>query len=254
MEIAFIGTGNVATNLSRIFFEKGHKIIQIIGHTASSASSLARSFKCPFSSDYKELVLNADLYFLCVKDDVIEEIIKDIPVVNGMMVHTSGSTSMEIMITRFENCGVFYPLQSFSKFKKIDLSDTPILIEANSPENEILLKDFSKNISSTISIMNSNQRMAIHICGVFAGNFANHMYSLSHHLAKKHNLPFEYLFPLISETAEKIKHRAPIASQTGPAVRKDLVTLQKHKEFLKTSPDLTEIYETISESIIKFSR
>jgi predicted short-subunit dehydrogenase-like oxidoreductase (DUF2520 family) len=57
--------------------------------------------------------------------------------------------------------------------------------------------------------------------------------------------------PLIKETISKALEEGPERSQTGPAVRNDLNTIEKHLELLSFSPDLQNIYKEITNSIIK---
>jgi predicted short-subunit dehydrogenase-like oxidoreductase (DUF2520 family) len=254
MDIIFIGAGNVATNLAKAFSKAGHTIIQVVSKNASSASALARNFQCPFTTQLKETSLTADIYLVCVNDAAIEQAIVGMPVVNGLVAHTSGSTHIDVFQNKFLNFGVLYPLQSFSKFREPDLSSTPFFIEGNLYQAVKTLSELASGISPKIQVIDSAQRMALHVCGIFASNFSNHMYALAYELSKNYNLPFEVFFPLIHETAEKIKHRAPKTAQTGPAVRRDQNILDKHEQFLSAYPELLEIYKAVSNSIDKFSR
>ena len=104
-------------------------------------------------------------------------------------------------------------------------------------------------LTSKVLPADSARRAAIHLSGVFACNFANHMYALSAHLLEKHGLPFDAMLPLIDETARKVHGLHPRNAQTGPAVRKDGNVMNKHLEMLVEEPELREIYKMISYSI-----
>ena len=54
--------------------------------------------------------------------------------------------------------------------------------------------------------------------------------------------------PLIKETAEKIQSLSPSEAQTGPAIRKDYETIEKHIDFL-TNENQKEIYKILTKSI-----
>jgi hypothetical protein len=64
--------------------------------------------------------------------------------------------------------------------------------------------------------------------------------------------PFEVLKPLILETVDKAIELGPENSQTGPAKRHDLNTIKKHLDLLSFSPDLKNIYDLISKSIMDY--
>ena len=69
-------------------------------------------------------------------------------------------------------------------------------------------------------------------------------------LCKAHQLSFDLLRPLIAETAQKIEALSPEAAQTGPALRNDTMTLQRHLEIIQ-DPTLKTIYNTLTTSIQK---
>jgi predicted short-subunit dehydrogenase-like oxidoreductase (DUF2520 family) len=91
----------------------------------------------------------------------------------------------------------------------------------------------------------------MHIAGVFACNFTNHMYALAEEILHAHKISFSVLFPLIRETSEKVKLNSPKSMQTGPVVRNDQITINKHIELLQNAPDLKKMYLIVSESIKK---
>ena len=60
------------------------------------------------------------------------------------------------------------------------------------------------------------------------------------------------LNPLINETISKAIEVGPENSQTGPAVRNDKNTIEKHLELLSFSPELQKIYKEMTQSIIEY--
>jgi hypothetical protein len=65
----------------------------------------------------------------------------------------------------------------------------------------------------------------------------------------KEGLDFKLLIPLIQETALSVTKLSPSKAQTGPAVRNDSSTIEKHLQLLKKYPDLEQIYKLFTESI-----
>ena len=63
-------------------------------------------------------------------------------------------------------------------------------------------------------------------------------------------LGFDLIRSLIAETAAKVQAHLPAEVQTGPAIRKDEITIQKHLELLKDQPQFQEIYRLLSQSIV----
>ena len=71
-------------------------------------------------------------------------------------------------------------------------------------------------------------------------------------IAEKAGVPFEIFFPLLRETMAKAMDIGPERSQTGPAVRNDQNTIERHMDLLSFSPELKKIYSEITMSIINY--
>ena len=102
--------------------------------------------------------------------------------------------------------------------------------------------------------MNSEERKVLHLAGIVASNFSNHMYSLSEEVLGSRGMDFEILKPLILETASKVMEIEPTAAQTGPASRNDKEVIAEHIDLLKGNPELQKIYTFVSDSITNYSR
>jgi predicted short-subunit dehydrogenase-like oxidoreductase (DUF2520 family) len=249
--IIIIGTGRVARQLSPALFRSGMNILQVFGRDIKKAEAIARPCKARAVSSYHDLDAGADLIILCVSDQAISEIIDSIQIDNGLVVHTSGSVPIGVFSGHYKNYGVFYPLQTFSGDRKADFNEIPILIEANNPHNESLLTFLALKLSSRVQLVDSATRLAIHAAAVFANNFTNYIYIVAQDILKTANLDFDLLGPLIRETAEKALSKNPTDVQTGPALRNDRETIDRHLKLLENNKDYRHLYELLSEMIIK---
>lgn len=82
-------------------------------------------------------------------------------------------------------------------------------------------------------------------------NFSNHLFALAEQFCKKENIDFKLLEPLIFETANRLSIYSPNEVQTGPAIRNDVFTLDKHIQLLRNHPRLKYMYLKLTESIMK---
>ncbi|HBF89036.1 MAG TPA: DUF2520 domain-containing protein [Bacteroidales bacterium] len=251
-KIAIIGSGNLATNLAINLSNKDFDIVQIYSRNIENAIELAKQTNSEPISDLALLTKQADLYIVAVSDSAISEVVSKINIKNKLVVHTSGSVSVNVFGNKFENFGIFYSLQTFSKSTIVDFNNIPILIEANNIQNLNNLTNLARCLSNTVRVISSEDRQKIHIAAVFANNFTNHMYSLSQQYLESNNLDIELLKPLIIETAHKILDNNPKDIQTGPARRNDKITIEKHIEMLKNKPEFQKLYSFVSESILNF--
>ncbi|AQY21763.1 Rossmann-like and DUF2520 domain-containing protein [Riemerella anatipestifer] len=246
MEIVIIGSGNVAFHLNNAFYEANIKVSQLFGRNEDALKLMSETTKIPYSTNTLQ---NADLYIICVKDDVVAEVSQIIKNENALVVHTSGSMPKDILEGNYRK-GCFYPLQTFSKSKVLDYTEIPFFIEAENTQDLNILKNLALRISPRVQEADYEKRKYIHLTAVFACNFVNHLYARAKEIADSQNIPFNYFIPLIEETMDKIYYLDPKKAQTGPAVRNDARVLELHKQLITDETQL-EIYNLMNQSIKK---
>jgi len=243
--IVILGSGNVATHMFQALqSSKICTVIQVYNHKRSSLLKFENSV--PLTTDISALK-PADLYLICLKDDVIEYTAEQIKTKAGIIAHTSGNQGL---LTSPKNSGVFYPLQTFSKTFELDYSTIPFCLEANSEENLSLLKTIASSISQHQYEISSTQRQTLHLAAVFVCNFTNHLYAVGEDICLQEKIPFDILKALIKETADKVQSQSPSEVQTGPAVRRDEKTITNHLKQLN-SKDYKAIYNLMTTSILQ---
>ncbi len=249
--ITFIGAGNVAWHLARAFYEKGMPIKQVYSRTTAKAQELALKVAAEFTSDFAEIQPTADLYIIAVTDDIIQEIPDNISFKEKLTVHTAGSISISVFEGKLKNYGVFYPLQTFTKKRKLEWVNIPFCVEANNEENRKTLFQLAQLLSDNVHNINSAERKKLHLAAVIASNFTNYMYKLADEYLAENRLSFDLLKPLIMETAEKIGELTPFNAQTGPAMRNNTKIMEEHLHMLEENPQVKKIYELLSRAINK---
>ena len=248
-KVVIIGSGNVAWHLAHYLPFCGGCITQIYSRNKDAAEALAASLGTDFTSNVRDIYSNADFYIYAIKDDALSTVIQAVEVENGIHLHTSGAVDISVFDGRKKNFGVLYPFQTFSKQRKIDLNQTPLFIEANTNYNLQKISDFANKISLKVYELTSEQRIKVHLAGVFANNFTNYLWNISYNLLKSNNLPFSVIMPLIKESIDKLNYLTPEQAQTGPAKRGDQNVIKAHLELLANNKNLQKIYELISEEI-----
>ena len=252
VRIVLVGSGNLATQTALALSEAANPPVQVWSRNAEHAERLASMLPGATATDRtEELLCDADLYLLAVSDHALESVAATFPPTSGIWAHTAGSMPMDTLRPYHAQIGVFYPLQTFSRERRVDYSSIPIYIEGNDEFVERLLESVARLISRNVLRCTSEQRLYLHLAAVFACNFTNHLYALSEQMLAAHSLPPRSLAPLIAETAAKVQEMSATEAQTGPAKRDDTNTLQKHLGLLNPYPDWQEIYRILSDSIRK---
>lgn len=269
MRTAIIGSGNVAEALAlalkamRSGGENGSmpELVQICARNRSEGSALAAKAGVGYVSSPEELA-PADLCIIAVSDGAIPEVSAKIRAGAGTVVaHTAGGVGLDAISPHIAHRGVIYPFQTFTKGREADFSNIPIFVEYGDTHAESVVERFASALSGKVFTASSQTRARLHLAGVFGCNFVNHMYAVAARILEEEGLPFDIIKPLIEETAAKaLAAGYPAAVQTGPAVRGDTVTLERHMRLLESGKPGREremekrIYDIISKSIWETSK
>lgn len=247
--ISLIGAGNLATRLGSALRQAGLQFTQVYSRTGDSARALAEQLQCPATSEIEQVNLDADLVLFALKDDALDEVLNRLPLAGKLIAHTAGSLPLSVLQKHASRCGVFYPLQTFSKQREVDFRTIPFCIEGSDSAVLTELTELAGRLSDKVEAISSEQRQSLHLAAVFTCNFVNHFYYLGQKIVEQHGVDFELLKPLITETAAKVMEMSPYQAQTGPAKRFDETIINKHLKFLDGQPELQEIYSFVSRSI-----
>lgn len=253
MQVSIIGSGNLAWHLAPALDNTDFAVREVYSRNPAHAAALVEKLYEGYvkaSLDFS--TSTSRIFILAVTDDVIEDIVQEIILpADAILVHTSGSRPLSVLgFAATPNIGVFYPLQTFSKSKKVDFTDTPLFIESDNKETEKVLQKMAKALGRDAVKITSHDRKALHVAAVFASNFTNHMLLLAQEVMKDNSLSFDWLKPLIAETINKSLSIGPENAQTGPAKRGDFEVLDNHMIFLQTDPSLAEVYKIVSQHIV----
>ena len=244
MKISIIGSGKVATHLATSFIENDIQVSHIYGRNVDRLNALCKSIDAKAVTSIQDLP--NQLCILCISDDAISEVIQKInPTIP--VAYTSGSVKISSIKER-DNIGVFYPLQTFTKDRKVNFFEIPIFIESNNEYFTQTLFDLAWNISRTVNYATSEERAKLHLAAVFVNNFTNHILCLAQEICAKEGVDFNHLRPLLKETISKIDHQPALNNQTGPAKRRDKQTIDFQENQL--SGNVLEVYETLTKSIL----
>ena len=250
MKIVFIGSGNLATQLSLALKDAGQHILQVFSNTEAHARELAEKLGCRYTADIDEIDRNADVYIISVKDDAISEIATKVSekTKNAVLVHTAGSVAMDVLKGKAQHYGVLYPMQTFSKNRKVDFKPIPCFLEGSDEETLNTVRLLAESVSENVVLADSAKRKKIHLAAVLACNFTNHCYRLAEKVLQEEQIDFNLFLPLIDETAKKVSVLSPKQAQTGPMVRYDVDVMNMQMNLLNDERT-KQIYRLMADSI-----
>lgn len=246
-KITLIGAGNVGHHLALILHQSGHSIQQIFSRKYHKAYALAKKVGAKATNKLENVRDGADVYIIAVKDDAIQSVAERLLLTQGIVAHTSGSASI-LQLDSHQQFGSFYPLQTFRKKQMPDWSTLPFCIDGNSDVIKKRLFRLAKTVNKNVYYIDDAQRQTLHLSAVVVNNFTNHLLGISQEIVEDKNIPFDLLVPLLQETIRKAIIHHPFDIQTGPAVRNDTKTIQKHLSLLDNEV-YKELYALFTKSI-----
>lgn len=250
--VSFIGSGRVATQMAMAFQNAGISILQIYSREIENAEKLCQLLKEGEGiNDLGNFRDESALTIIAVSDDAIAIVTEKLNLKKSLLAHTSGSIPLNAIKNAAKKTAIFYPLQSFQSDRKPDWKEIPIFLEANTEADYKSLEYFAGKLSNTVKRLDSNERRKVHLAAVFANNFPNFLYHIAYDLMKKENLPFEWLIPLLRESADRLNEKDPLLLQTGPARRGDKETIDQHLKMLENNPEYQKLYREMSNLILE---
>lgn len=261
LRVVILGTGRVAHALGQALHNVGVQIPAVYGRSPEGTASLAGRLGTAAANEIEALPADADVYVLAVKDDAIAQVAQDVRGALSLverrgdtsvriLLHTSGTVSMTALNGPGSFAtGVFYPLQSFTGEGTPDFREIPICICASNAGTETRLLQLAATLHAPAHLVSDEERLRLHLAAVMMNNFSVHWCALSADWLTRNGQDWFLLQPLMAATFQRLSTSDPRVLQTGPALRGDHSTLQKHLELLASEPELAELYRRMSDSI-----
>ncbi|MEQ9231253.1 MAG: DUF2520 domain-containing protein [Cyclobacteriaceae bacterium] len=252
LSVAILGSGNTAYHLLRAFNSSDVHLAGLISRDLAKGRETleASGANCGLIGGSIQTELEADVVILAVPESALTKVVRFYTFrKDQVVVHTSGAESMSTL--SFQNSGVFYPLQTMTWGEPMDFSNVPILIEGSNDQVESKLIDLAEAITSQVRMASSEERQYYHAAAVISANFSNHLIGKAESFLATKSLNMDLLFPLIEETVRKAKTIGAKKAQTGPALRGDEATMNRHLDLI-SDESTKELYRLISEDIRRF--
>lgn len=248
--MVIIGSGNVAESLARAAKERGVAVEQVFARNQVRGRLVAQIAGADWCDDVRN-VARSDIYLIAVSDGAVADVAATLPFADDAVVaHTAGSVGLEALPARVAHRAVFYPFMTFTAGRAVDWRSVPVFVEASDAVALERITLLARRLSDRVAQADTAQRARLHLAGVFANNFANAMFAAAGDVLHEAGLPADLTDALIGETAAKaIASHNPATVQTGPAVRGDKATQERHRTLLAEDALLRTIYDKISEYI-----
>ncbi len=256
MKIGIIGAGKVGTAFGLYLKQKGINLIGFYSKTEKSAQKAAQKTNTKVMS-LNQLVAISELIIIATPDGEIKKVCDNIAEANlftkkHTVVHMSGALTSDILNNaRLKGASIYslHPMQSFAEIDKSveDIKNTFLTMEGQG-DNTLIL-DLLKTLGNPYIEIQSNQKVLYHAAACVASNYLVTLTGMAAEILQK--IGFEQqdslnlLLPLMEGTLKNIGKIGVNNALTGPIVRGDKGTVEKHLETLKIDGEIKELYSLL---------
>lgn len=264
-KISIVGPGSLGSALAVVLHTRGYRIAEIVyRQTAASkrkAKALARrvhSVACSLSNSK----LNADVVWLCVPDRSIAAVARQLARKKKSwkgttVLHSSGALpSDELSPLRKQGADVasLHPLMTFVPGVDQSFAEVPFAVEGDAAAIR-RARQVVRDLEGTISLLPKSKKPAYHAWGAFTSPLLLALLVTSEQVAKLAGIPpkeaRKRMLPIVLQTIENYVNHGPARAFSGPILRGDILTLERHLKALTRRPVAQKVYRALAQSALQ---
>lgn len=261
IKIGFIGPGKVGVSLGRYFTHKGLILSGFYGTNTKTTTDAAEITKSKFYNNIQDIIKDSDILFITTPDDIISIIDKELSkfdLKNKSICHASGSLKSNVLYNAKQSGAFVYsihPIYAFSN-KNTELNDMETIyfsIEGDyfDVENSNL-GQVIKTLGNKYFLRNEESSSMYHLANVFVSNLTLSLLDIGTSYLKKlgleENEALQAIKPLVQGNIESIVKKGFVNSLTGPVLRGDITTIEKHLSVLEKKDE--DLYKSLSLNLL----
>lgn len=256
--ITIIGLGALGSTLTKALAANGVQIKSVFSRTPQRVQEISRAYDIDIASSFPdEATQLGDLVFLTVTDAAIAETADKLAVLDGdlrdkIFVHCSGNESA-VLLDKLKEKGArtasMHPLQTFNVYSDpTDFNNIYFSLQGEAAAFSTL-GEIAKLLGANTFIVNEQQKSHLHVAAVMASNYLITLLEASTETGSLSGLDEEQLrkvlAPLIQTTFMNLKSTSFEEAISGPIVRGDVETVNKHLKLLNDQKELRTFYAAL---------
>jgi predicted short-subunit dehydrogenase-like oxidoreductase (DUF2520 family) len=261
--ITIIGLGAVGSALAQALSAAGCPRLLLVGRGRAHEKTLARRLHAQYTSRITGLDSSYNIVIVAVKDTDLPQVVADLanlPLTwpKLTVLHTAGALGSEVLkpLQPF-NAGLaaWHPYQTFpKKARRMNLEGITWGVDGNR-KGVIAANRLSRSLGGKPLRIVGEDRVLYHLSAVLACGFITADLQMAVKILQSPGIPearsLETVLPIARETLRQISELGLQEALTGPAVRGDTATIQKHRKALrKLDPGTVKVYEEVSRYLL----
>lgn len=264
--ITIVGTGRLGTSLALRLYRKGFHLRSLYNRTVAACREVAMQTGTGIYGTFPEQLEDlGDLVFICLPDDQISgfarEAAEKLPLDDtAAWIHTSGATPAEALepISRAGALTAsFHPVQTFNNANRDKAFDGCFITLQGDAELCGTLEQLVHTIGARPLIVDKRQKLAVHLAAVMVCNYYAALFAGSQEVLQENGVDVhsrELFEPIVRQTIEGLLQYPPEEVLTGPVVRGDVGSIEKHLDLLKQLPQWDRLYRELGKATLSVAR
>jgi predicted short-subunit dehydrogenase-like oxidoreductase (DUF2520 family) len=262
--IAVVGAGNLASALAASLRGAGYAIEQIISRSRVQSLQRARRLARQVGASavaIPQAQIRAEVVWFCVPDGEIASaaasMTKAADWKGKVALHSSGaltSDQLAVLSRLGAAAASVHPLMTFVRGSRPSLAGVSFALEG-SPKAVRVARAIVRELRGDPFTIRKQQKETYHAWGTFASPLFTSLLAASERVALAAGVnrkpARQRMLPILQQTLANYSRLGAPASFSGPFVRGDITTVQKHLQVLKHIPGAREIYVALARGALR---
>jgi len=265
LTVSIVGPGNLGTALALSLSRAGYAVKVLAVRTqkrmlSDTTQNLARRLKARLVV-LGETALDTDLVWITVPDDVIGAVAAQLAATQqwrGRKVfHSSGARTSDVLAplrNKGARVAAVHPMMTFVHRSMPRLEGVPFGIEGDLAAVRIA-KEIVRTLGATPHLIRKENKVLYHAFGSFASPMLIGLMAALEQVGRAAGIkPADLKImaaPLLRQTLGNYLEQGAAAALSGPLVRGDVATIQRHLEALREFPQAREVYLVLTKIAVK---
>lgn len=262
--IAIVGAGNLGSALAVSLQRAGFAVDAVIARptkdSIKKARVLAKQVGARVVTDAGDL--RAELVWLCVPDSQIGRAARVLAQKfrwkGAVALHSSGAlTSDKLGPLRLRGAAVasVHPLMTFVPGSRPALAGVPFAIEGDQRAARVA-RHIVRELGGETFAIRKEEKAAYHAWGTFASPLLTALLATTERVAVsagvKRKAAVRRMMPILLQTLANYSERGAARSFSGPIIRGDVDTVNRHLTVLESIPAAHEVYAALARASLEF--
>jgi predicted short-subunit dehydrogenase-like oxidoreductase (DUF2520 family) len=261
--IAIVGAGSLASGLGIALAEAQYRITQVVVRDRPRSLTRGRGLARKLGAELVTLgaPLDVDLIWLCVRDDAVSAVAKELAQSADSMrakavFHSSGvlgSGALAPLGVAGARVAAVHPIMTFVGQAQPSFEGVWFGVEGDSAAVRIA-RQIVGQLGGSVLLINAHNKALYHAWGAFASPLLVATLALAEEIGLAAGMTEEVahrgIWPLVRQTISNYSAKGAAAAFSGPLRRGDVATVARHLEALRAIPRAQAAYMALARSAL----